>query len=290
MNTSYIVLFIFIITIVLILKTINKELPILLKRKRAEWEAENNNKKNNYTMNNVNSNKGNLYNTIYKNEQTYQNATEIATHFNISAIELNNIFQLLKWAHKQGKWWIATDLGINKGAKQEYDQKSKLKYIKWNTRIKNDFELIKAIEAFKELEAVRTKNDDIFKKEKGDKYEAYVAEHYRKQGYTVWEHGKEKGDKDGGIDLFVKKGKEALFIQCKDWKNYKINDKIVKATQTDVRNYMLENPTLTSLLAECEKRIIYVTSRECLTKGAYTYIEKNSHIIGYEVIPVKLIE
>jgi DUF438 domain-containing protein len=50
---------------------------------------------------------------------------------------------------------------------------------------------------------------------------------------------------------------------------------------------MLENLILMSLLNECEKRIMYVTSRECLTKGAYTYIEQNSHIIGYEVIPIK---
>lgn len=285
MTTSSILLFIFAVTMVLIYKTINKEIPILLKRKREEWEEENKNRKNNYTINNVNSNKGNLYNTINKSEQTYQNATEIATHFNISAIELNNIFQLLKWAYKENKWWIATKLGESKGARQEYDQKSKLKYIKWDTKIKNNFELINAIKTFKETEAIQTKSVDILKKEKGDKYEAYVAEHYRKQGYTVWEHGKEKGDKDGGIDLLVKKGKEALFVQCKDWENYKINDKIVKATQTDVRNYMLENPVLTSLLNECEKRIIYVTSRECLTKGAYTYIENKSHIIGYEVIP-----
>lgn len=268
-----------------ILKIFENGIPKLIKRKREEWEAENKNKKNNYTMNNVNSNKGNLYNTIHKNEQTYQNATEIATHFNISAIELNNIFQLLKWAYKENKWWIVTELGESKGARQEYDQKSKLKYIKWNTKIKNDLELINVIKTFQATEAIQTKMTNEEKKEKGDKYEAYVAEHYRKQGYTVWEHGKEKGDKDGGIDLLVKKGKEALFVQCKDWKNYKINDKIVKATQTDVRNYMLENPVLTNLLNECEKRIMYVTSRECLTKGAYTYIENNSHIIGYEVIP-----
>lgn len=285
MTTSSILLFIFAITSILIVKMINKEIPILLKQKREEWEAENKNRKNNYTINNVNSNKGNLYNTINKSEQEYQNATEIATHFNISAIELNNIFQLLKWAYKDNKWWIATKLGESKGAKQEYDQKSKLKYIKWNTKIKSDFELINTIKTFKATKAIQTKMTDEEKKEKGDKYEAYVAEYYRKQGYTVWEIGKEKGDKDGGIDLLAKKGKEALFVQCKDWTNYKINDKIVKATQTDVRNYMLENPVLTNLLNECEKRIMYVTSKECLTKGAYTYIEKNSHIIRYEVIP-----
>lgn len=35
---------------------------------------------------------------------------------------------------------------------------------------------------------------------------------------------------------------------------------------------------------------MYVTSRECLTRDAYTYIEKNSHIIRYKVIPIKSIE
>lgn len=40
-------------------------------------------------------------------------------------------------------------------------------------------------------------------KQKGDEYEEYIAKYYRFKNYYVIENGKEKGKKDGGIDLLV---------------------------------------------------------------------------------------
>lgn len=244
-------------------------------------------KHKNYKINNINSNKGNLYNTININSETYQNATDIAKYFNISAIELNDIFKTLGWAYKQDRWWIATDLGIRKGAKQEYDKKSKLKFIKWNTKIKNDIEIINAVQDIKNMKYMKNKEENKTKKEKGDQYEAYISDFFKKQGYYVWEHGKEKGVKDSSIDLFVKKENYIYFVQCKDWKKWKIDHKEVKATRTDIREYLQKNKDFFNIIKNYEQKILYVTSKECLTAGAYKYIEENKDILEYQVIPIE---
>jgi len=124
------------------------------------------------------------------------------------------------------------------------------------------------------------------KVEKGKRYETYIANYFKEQGYYVWEHGKEKGKKDKSIDLFVRKENHAYFIQCKDWARWKIKDKEIKATRTDVREYLKENKEFWKLIKEKDIKILYVTSKECLTKGAYRYIQENKEIIELEVIPI----
>ena len=231
----------------------------------------------------------------------YYKATEIANHFNISVRKLNEIFEKLEWATKEKKNWIATDKGIVNGAKQLNFRGTK--YIEWNEETKSKFELISSIKELKEnveiKEVVEEVKKDIIKdtkpkkmtnkekKEKGDKYEEYIANHFRDQGYYVLEHGKEKGVEDGGIDLFAKNDKYFYFIQCKDWETSKINDKSIKATQTDVSNYKEKNPLLTELLKDYETKIIYITSKDCLDSGAKRYIKENSNIFEYRVIKYK---
>ncbi|MBU3940007.1 restriction endonuclease [bacterium] len=121
---------------------------------------------------------------------------------------------------------------------------------------------------------------------KGDEYEKFVAEHFRKEGYYVWEHGQEKGKQDGGIDLFIKKGKDTYFVQCKNWENWKINHDTVQAVQTKVRNYMTENPNLTKLLNGNSKKILYVMPKPLLTKSAYAYIKTQPEILDFRIIPM----
>ncbi|MDD2790044.1 MAG: restriction endonuclease [Sulfurimonas sp.] len=121
---------------------------------------------------------------------------------------------------------------------------------------------------------------------KGDSYEKFVANHFKELGYYVWEHGKEKGKLDGGIDLFIKKGNEVYFVQCKNWENWKINHDTVQAVQTKVRNYMKENPNLTKLLNGNDKKILYVMPKASLTKSAYAYIKTHSEILDFKIIPM----
>jgi restriction system protein len=51
-------------------------------------------------------------------------------------------------------------------------------------------------------------------------FELLVGEAYRLQGYRVTEIGGE--GPDGGVDLVLAKGGEKFFVQCKQWKAYKV--------------------------------------------------------------------
>ncbi len=213
--------------------------------------------------------------------KNYLTVTQIAQHFKIEPVELNNIFASLKWSYKKDKWWIAAEQGIVKGAKQFYHSASKTKYLKWDESIKKDFELIQAVKVFKENHQFKA----ITPKEKGNRYEAFIAEHYRRLGYVVWEHGKEKGRKDRGIDLIVKKGKEITFIQCKNWKEntrFKIDHKEVKASRTEARAFMKENP----LFIGYKVKFRYTLSSNCIHSSAIKYIEETKGLFDYEILPM----
>lgn len=123
--------------------------------------------------------------------------------------------------------------------------------------------------------------------ENGKKYEAFVAEHFRKLEYIVWEHGKEKGFEDKNIDLFVMNKEEAFFVQCKYYRKSTIDHHVVKATREDIRSYMKEKKELTKLISNRKKKILYVVPRECLTPGAWRYIKENNDIMDYKVIPME---
>ncbi len=225
------------------------------------------------------------------------NVTNIAKHFDISARELNKIFEELGWIYKKDRWWLATELGKEKGAHEYYDIKRKTKYIKWKPDIKNNMQLINRIhniESNQESSTEKTSPQQETKKRttyaekkaKGDEYEKYIAEHFRKQDYYVWEHGKEKGVKDSSIDLIIKKEENIYFVQCKNWENWKINHKEIKATRTDVREYLKKENFLWNLIKNYKSKILYVTPKECLSKSAYTYIQENNDIVEYQVIPI----
>ena len=228
------------------------------------------------------------YDSFYKNQEYTMNTTKIAEHFNISARELNKIFEELQWIYKKEKWWLATELGEEQGAKEFYDVKRKIKYIKWNKEIINNNTLIEKIKQ-KTTKAAQNKSKltNTEKKQKGDIYEEYIANFFKEQGYTVWEHGKEKGVHDSSIDLIIKKDKFIYFVQCKNWDKWKINHKEVKATRTDVREYLKNNKILWDLIKDYQSKILYVTPKECLTKSAYTYIKENNEIVEYKIIPMQ---
>lgn len=230
-----------------------------------------------------------LFKTIM-HKPTYQTSSDIAIYFNISARELNQIFLQLKWAEKEDKWWIATELGLKHGASQEYNTRNKQKFIKWDTKVKENNALIDAINTLKNVNKSEPDNKTLKKttyKEKVDKgkeYEEYIAKYYERLGYYVWQHGKDKGVKDNGIDLIAKKGKEILFIQCKNWSlttSYQINHEKLKATRQDVVDYIEKNP----IFKTYDKRTIYVLSNDILHKSAYYYLEEYKDDIECKIIP-----
>ena len=224
------------------------------------------------------------------NKPTYHTVSDIAIYFNISPRELNKIFEQLKWAEKQDKWWIATKLGVKYGANQEYNPRNKQKFIKWNSNVKENSELINVVKNLKEISKVKIEKKEVKKTsykekvQKGTQYEEFIAKYYEKLGYKVWEHGKEKGRKDNGIDLIAKKGKEIIFMQCKNWSassSYKISHKELKSTRQDVSDYIEKNPIFKSY----NQKIIYILSNDVLHKSAYHYLEEYKDSIECQIIP-----
>lgn len=57
-------------------------------------------------------------------------------------------------------------------------------------------------------------------------FEMLVGEAYALQGYGVTETG--GGGADGGVDLVLAKGDEKFFVQCKQWKAYKVGVDVVR--------------------------------------------------------------
>lgn len=56
-------------------------------------------------------------------------------------------------------------------------------------------------------------------------FEQLVGEAFRRQGYTVRET---KKGPDGGVDLILRKDGELFFVQCKQWRAYKVSVQVVR--------------------------------------------------------------
>ena len=141
---------------------------------------------------------------------------------------------------------------------------------------------MKAIEKFDEMIPKKRETN----REKGEKYEAFIAKIYKEKGYFVWEHGKEKGRLDQGIDLIVKKNKEIIFIQCKNWNEntkFKIDHVRVKASRAEARQFMINNP----LFKGYKNKFRYTLSSNCIAPSAIKYIEETNGLFDYEIIEMK---
>ena len=213
-----------------------------------------------------------------KNKIKYLKLKDLQEYFKIEPKEINEILTLLKWITKIEEGWKATKKGIEKGAKEGvYMGKS---YIHWHHKIKDDLEIIDAVKGLKECKNFKTKKmSNAEKKKKGDDYEEYICNEYRKSGYKVAPHGKDNGVKDGGIDVIAIKNKEILFIQCKHW-NIKSKNRItethIKKTRMEVIDYIEENPMFKS--NNYTRKTLYITSDNILHSSAKYYIKKHDDI------------
>ena len=221
-----------------------------------------------------------------KRNKTYDEkitVKQIAEHFQTTQININNALIKSSLAEQKGKWWIATAKGIKAGAEQKYNAKTKQKYILWSKRILINEEIIGNIE----IKPKRTSYKE--KVIKGKQYEEYVAKYYTEKGYTVWEHGKDKGRKDGGIDLIVKKDRELILIQCKNWQEdgkWKITHEHIKRLRTEGRDIVEDNPIFKSY----ESKVRFTISGNFIHNSAIKYIEeaqKKGKHVDYEILKME---
>lgn len=219
-----------------------------------------------------------------KKETVYISTSDIAKAFNQPVQKIYEIFYLLKWIEKKDSSILTTRDGELNGAKQRLNKQTKQKYVMWDSKILENIE-------FKNMITNLKNKPTMTNKEKGDMYEAYVANFFREKGYYVYEHGKEKGVKDGGMDLFVKMGKFVYFVQCRDWekwdkKEWQINQDTVLAAQKKIENLLQKEDTLRNIISECQQKILYVTSKDILDAGAKKYIKEYNEIIEHHIIPI----
>jgi len=263
-----------------------------------------------YLKSTTKKNKKKKYNNYKKYNQRHGMKQETATitiksigeHFNKSSREINKILNELHWIEKKDRWWMLTPTGKTKGGQELYNSKNKTKYTIWDSKIIHNTELINRIYNSSKENNVHEERKNGYNnlypkkkqkmtkkemKEKGDKYEEYVANFFREQGYTIAEHGKDNGVKDNGIDIIAKKEKYILFIQCKNWSaktGRKIRDKELKITKQDVEDYMKKHPLYE--MGNYKTKIIFITSENILHGSGYYYIKEHSKEIEYQVIPI----
>jgi restriction system protein len=75
-------------------------------------------------------------------------------------------------------------------------------------------------------DVAESKNINAFDGMTWREFEILVGEAYRLQGFSVAETG--GGGADGGVDLVLTKGGEKYFVQCKQWKAYKVGVDVVR--------------------------------------------------------------
>src|ERR1035437_3325997 len=75
-------------------------------------------------------------------------------------------------------------------------------------------------------DVAQAKSADVLDGMTWREFEMLVGEAFRLQGYTVVETG--GGGADGGIDLVLTRGNEKFFVQCKQWKAFKVGVDVVR--------------------------------------------------------------
>lgn len=130
------------------------------------------------------------------------------------------------------------------------------------------------------------------KQKKGKEYEKYISEYFKEKGWISYEHGLEKGWKDEGIDLIIKKNNQFLFIQCKNWnKNhkYKLGIKKIKEYREKAKQFMKNNPKISRTILDFnyEIKFVFISSEDIYTQEAKKYIKDNQNILEYKIIPIK---
>jgi Holliday junction resolvase len=126
------------------------------------------------------------------------------------------------------------------------------------------------------------------KVKKGKEYEAIIAKLFSCRGYTVEENGKNRGKKDGGIDLIASKPNETILIQCKNWKStakYKIRHDEIKKLRAEGRDFLEEHKEYVA----SNMKLLFVLAEDCVHPSAKHHLEdiKNKgKKVDIEIIPI----
>lgn len=192
--------------------------------------------------------------------------TEIAQYFDIKIKALNQIFLELQWLKRKYFLWLATtELGKEKGAKKGKRE------ILWKRSILGDKELILAIKRSKNI----TENRPI----DANEYKMKVYNKYKKEGYTLWDYSKEKGDYDRNIHFVAKRNRDVVLIHCKSNQEDITLDEVLSFRENK-KNFIAENP----IFEIYNIKIKYIMSHFSLSEEAFEYLQKHKNSVFYEIL------
>ena len=121
------------------------------------------------------------------------------------------------------------------------------------------------------------------KKAKGDMYEKYIAEYFRKENYIVDERGLRLGRLDKGIDLVANFKDISILIQCKNFEeNVMVNHSIVKRFNENCLNFVKEN----NLKQDKVKFLFVLPSKKSLKQFSIKYFGAKDNRCQYEIIKI----
>lgn len=161
---------------------------------------------------------------------------------------------------------------------KEFNSKNKIEFEEKKVITKKEFRIY--TEEEKKAYALKIKN----LKEKGRKYEEFIGNNFKTDGYNVILNGINKNKKDKGIDIICTKDEELILIQCKNWEinnKYKIKHETLKAFVGCCTEYVNENK-----LFDKKIKLKFITSNYIIDESGKNFL-KGSKTLKYEVVEFK---
>ncbi|NEW60205.1 hypothetical protein GSY74_02820 [Sulfurovum sp. bin170] len=191
------------------------------------------------------------------------------TLFKALKFKMDRFLITLKIKKEQYSWFVVSN-DLNQGhAVFRPSSKREITYHQWENNKKEEREI---------SELITTINEFLDVNETSDEYKAFVAKHYKEQGYTVWEYSKDMTNSEE-LDLVLKKSKNIILVECKNSsKNIDMEQILNFEAQAD--KFLGENQIFKNY---CIK-LRYTMASLLLEEEAYDYVKSHSDRIDYDII------
>jgi len=165
--------------------------------------------------------------------------------------------------------WFVVPNKLNQGyAVFRPSKNKKITYKQWEENQEEEREITELISTINEfLEICETSHE----------YKAFVANYYKKQGYTVWECSTDM--EDNRLDLVLKKSKNILLVECRNC-NTNIDMEQIHNFEAQAEKFLEEN----QIFKDYTIKLRYTMASLLLEEEAYEYIKAHSDKIDYDII------
>lgn len=190
--------------------------------------------------------------------------------------QLNKFFIALRVKKTKYSWFVVPNSPSQGYAIFRVRKKRKtLSYREWKINKKEEREINRLINTINEFLDIKENSDD---------YKVYVANIYKKRGYTVWEYSKDKQIKNSNeLNLVLKKAHNIILVQCKnDNLNININD--IKEFELQSLKFLKKN----QIFENYNIKLRYAMAGLFLEESAYEYIKEHSQKIDYDIIKMSI--